>query len=149
MPTMKIRFPLTLAALAIATSVFADHDPRHERHELMESVGDAAKPVGLMLRGETDFDGEVLMQSLQVWKDVAGEFGGLFPEGTETGMDTEAAPAIWEDRAGFDEALMKWETAVDTAIAAAPDSLEAAKPVVGPVFQTCKGCHDNYRISDE
>ena len=67
-----------LAALAIATSAFADDDPRHERHELMESVGDAAKPVGLMLRGETDFDGEVLMQSLKVWKDVAGQFGGLF-----------------------------------------------------------------------
>ena len=149
MLTMKIRFPLILAALAIATSAFADDDPRHERHELMESVGDAAKPVGLMLRGETDFDGEVLMQSLKVWKDVAGQFGGLFPEGTETGMDTEAAPAIWEDRAGFEEALAKWESAVDTAIAASPDSLEAAKPVVGPVFQTCKGCHDNYRISDE
>lgn len=149
MPTMKIQVTLILAALAIATSVFADDDPRHVRHELMESVGDAAKPVGLMLRGETDFDSEVLMQSLQVWKDVAGKFGGLFPEGTETGMDTEAAPAIWEDRAGFDAAVAEWESAVDAAIAANPDSLEAAKPVVGPVFQTCKGCHDDYRISDE
>lgn len=149
MPTMKIRAPLILAALAIATSAFADDDPRHQRHELMESVGDAAKPVGMMLRGEADFDNETLMQSLQVWKDVAGEFGGLFPEGTETGMDTEAAPAIWEDRAGFEEALAKWESAVDAAIAANPDSLDAAKPVVGPVFQTCKGCHDGYRISDE
>jgi cytochrome c556 len=146
---MKIRLPLILAALAVATSVFADDDPRHERHELMESVGDAAKPVGLMLRGEAEFNSETLMQSLQVWKDVSGEFGGLFPEGSETGMGTEAAPAILEDRAGFDEALAKWASAVDAAIEAAPDSLEAAKPVVGPVFQTCKGCHDNYRISDE
>ena len=149
MPDMKIRLPLILAALAVATSVFADDDPRHERHELMESVGDAAKPVGLMLRGEAEFNSETLMQSLQVWKDVSGEFGELFPEGSETGMGTEAAPAIWEDRAGFDEALAKWASAVDAAIEAAPDSLEAAKPVVGPVFQTCKGCHDNYRISDE
>ena len=149
MPTMKTRFPLILAVLAIATSAYADDDPRHERHELMESVGDAAKPVGLMLRGEADFDNETLMQSLQVWKDVAGKFGGLFPAGTETGMDTEAAPAIWEDRAGFEKALAKWESAVDAAIAANPGSLEAAKPVVGPVFQTCKGCHDGYRISDE
>lgn len=149
MPTMKIRLPMILAALAVATTVFAADDPRHERHELMESVGDAAKPVGMMLRGEADFDNETLMESLQVWKDVAGKFGGLFPEGTDTGMDTEAAPAIWEDRAGFEEALAKWETAVDAAIAANPDSLEAAKPVVGPVFQTCKGCHDGYRISDD
>ncbi len=149
MPDMKIRLPLILATMAIATSVIADDDPRHVRHELMEGVRDAAKPVGLMLRGEADFDSEQLMQSLMVWKDAAGQFGGLFPEGTETGMDTEAAPTIWTDRAGFDAALAKWATAVDTAIEAAPDSLEAAKPVVGPVFQTCKGCHDNYRISDE
>jgi cytochrome c556 len=146
---MKIRFPLILAAAAIATSAIADDDPRHERHELMEGVRDAAKPVGLMLRGEAEFDSEQLMQSLNVWKDAAGKFGAMFPEGTETGMDTEAAPTIWTDRAGFDAALAEWATAVDTAIEAAPTTLEAAKPVVGPVFQTCKGCHDNYRISDE
>lgn len=149
MLTMKIRFPLILAAAAIATSAFADDDPRHERHELMEGVRDAAKPVGLMLRGEAEFDSKQLMRTLSVWKDAAGKFGGLFPEGTDTGMDTEAAPTIWTDRAGFDAALAEWATAVDTAIEAAPATLEAAKPVVGPVFQTCKGCHDNYRISDE
>ena len=149
MPDMKIRLPLILAALAVASSVFADDDPRHERHELMEGVRDAAKPVGMMLRGEAEFDSEVLMQSLNVWKEAGAVFGGLFPEGSETGMDTEAAPAIWEDREGFDAALVKWQVAVDVAIEASPDTLEAAKPVVGPVFQTCKGCHDNYRISDE
>ena len=148
----KLRLPLFLAATAIATSVFADddpNDPRHVRHEIMESVRDAAKPVGLMLRGEAEFDGDQLMQSLNVWKDAADKFGGLFPEGTETGMDTEAAPTIWTDRDGFEAALVKWATAVNTAIKAAPATLEEAKPVVGPVFQTCKGCHDNYRISDE
>ena len=149
MPDMKIRFPLILATLAIAASVFADDDPRHVRHELMEGVRDAAKPVGLMLRGEAEFDSELLMQSLSVWKEAGSQFGDLFPEGTETGMDTEAAPAIWEDRAGFEAALAKWQGAVDKAIEASPDTLEAAKPVVGPIFQTCKGCHDNYRISDE
>jgi cytochrome c556 len=149
MPDMKIRLPLILAALAVASSVFADDDPRHERHELMEGVRDAAKPVGMMLRGEAEFDSEQLMQSLNVWKEAGAVFGGMFPEGTETGMDTEAAPTIWTDREGFDAALAKWQVAIDTAIEANPDTLEAAKPVVGPVFQTCKGCHDNYRISDE
>ncbi|NIL95300.1 MAG: cytochrome c [Woeseiaceae bacterium] len=149
MPDNKYRFPLFLAALALASSVFADDDPRHERHELMESVGEAAKPVGEMLKGEAEFDADTLLQSLNVWKDVGGQFGGLFPEGSETGMGTEAAPAIWEDRAGFEKALAKWQAAVDGAIEAGPDSLEAAKPVIGPVFEACKGCHDNYRIAEE
>ena len=149
MRNKKIRLSVLLAATALASSVFAADDPVHERHELMEEVGDAAKPVGEMLKGEREFDSAALMESLKVWKNVSGKFGGLFPPGSETGEGTEAAPAIWEDRAGFDAALAEWASAVDAAIEAAPDSLEAAKPVVGPVFQTCKGCHDNYRISDE
>ena len=149
MPDMKIRFPLVLAALAIATSVFADDDPRHVRHELMEGVRDAAKPVGLMLRGEAEFDSEQLMQSLNVWKEAGSKFGGLFPEGTESGMDTEAAPAIWEDRAGFDAAIAAWQKAIDGAIADSPATGEELGPKVGPVFKACKDCHDTYRIEDD
>ncbi len=137
--------------LALATSplVFAEHDPIHERHELMEDVGKAAKPIGMMFRGERDYDVEVVMASLATWKDVGERFGELFPEGTESGGDTEAAPTIWSDREGFNEALSKWRDATDTAIAARPETLEDAKPTVGAVFNTCKNCHDNYRIDDE
>ena len=66
-----------------------------------------------------------------------------------TGGPVRFAPAIWEDRAGFDAALTEWQEAVAAAIAAAPASLEEAKPVAGPVFNACKGCHDNYRIEEE
>lgn len=126
-----------------------DDDPRHVRHELMEGVRDAAKPVGKMLRGEAEFDADVLTTSLKVFHDASGKFGELFPPGTETGMDTEAAPAIWEDREGFDQALADWRAAVEKAMEAKPATLEDAKPVVGPIFKTCKNCHDNYRIEEE
>ncbi len=124
-------------------------DPRHQRHELMEGVRDAAKPVGQMFKGELDYDAEVVMSSLATWHEASLIFGDLFPEGTETGMDTEAAPAIWEDRAGFDEAITKWREATEAAQAAAPVTLDDARNTVGPVFQTCKGCHDTYRIEEE
>ncbi|MBT8469587.1 MAG: cytochrome c [Deltaproteobacteria bacterium] len=126
-----------------------DDDPRHVRHELMEGVRDAAKPVGAMLKGEAEFDADTLMSSLKVFHDASGEFGDLFPPGTETGMDTEAAPAIWEDREGFDQALADWRAAVEKAMDAKPATLEDAKPVVGPIFNTCKNCHDTYRIEEE
>lgn len=127
----------------------AGEDPRHERHELMEGVRDAAKPVGLMLKGEADFDAEALMASLKVFLDTSGEFGALFPPGTETGGGTEAAPSIWEDREGFEKALADWRAAVETAIKAEPATLEDANPVVGPIFKACKNCHDTYRIEEE
>lgn len=142
---LSLAFSVAVIPLAVAEG----DDPRHERHELMEDVGKAAKPVGKMLKGELEYDGETIMKSLQTWHDVSMQFGDLFPAGSETGMDTEAAPAIWEDRAGFEEALGKWRMAVEAAIDAEPMTLEAAKPAVGPIFQTCKGCHDTYRIEDE
>ena len=115
----------------------------------MEDVGEAAKPLGQMLKGERDFDADVAMASFKTFEDASSRFGGLFPPGSETGEDTEAAPAIWEDRAGFDEALATWADAVGAAIAANPQTLDETKPVAGEVFNACKNCHDTYRIEDE
>lgn len=139
-------FATTLAVTSLAV---ADDDPRHVRHEAMEEVRDAAKVIGAMLKGEREYDVEAVQTSLDVFDDVSSYFGDLFPEGTETGEDTEAAPAIWEDRAGFEAALQEWRDASIAAIDADPQTLDAAKPVLGPIFKTCKGCHDTYRIEDE
>ena len=149
MSNINTRALLTLVALACAGLATADTDPRVERQELMESVGDAAKPMGQMLRGDAEYDAGVLMNSLETFGAVSEKFGELFPEGSETGAETEAAPAIWEDRAGFEQALTDWRDATDAAIAAQPQSLDEARPVVGPVFNTCKACHDDYRIDNE
>jgi cytochrome c556 len=142
---------LTLATGLIVSmpAAFAADDPIHERHELMEDVGKAAKPIGSMFRGETEYDAAVVMESLGVFEDVGSQFGDLFPEGTETGGDTEAAPAIWEDREGFEAALEEWRSAVDAAIEASPATLDEARPVVGEVFNACKNCHDGYRIDED
>ena len=140
------------AVLAIsacdAPTVAADGSA-HERHELMEGVGDAAKPIGKMFKGEADYDAATVMTSLQTFSDASLVFGDLFPAGSESAETSEAAPAIWEDREGFNEALAMWRDAVDAAIEAAPQTLDEAKPTVGPVFKTCKNCHDNYRIEKE
>jgi len=139
-----------LVAALVATSIaVASDSPQNERHELMEGVGDAAKVIGGMLRGQTEYDAAAVMDSLETFDAASAKFGELFPPGSETGEGTEAAPAIWEDRAGFNAALNEWADAVDTAIAAAPGTLEEGKPVLSPIFQACKGCHDNYRIEDE
>ena len=138
---------VTLGTLLLAaTFASAGDDPGHERHELMEGVRDNAKLIGEMLRGQRDFDSAKQLQALKEWADVAAKFGDLFPEGSQGG---EAAPAIWEDREGFDLALMKWAEATQAAIDANPQTLEDSRKAVGPVFNTCKGCHDTYRIEDE
>jgi cytochrome c556 len=146
MHKFTVRIGVILAAVLASTVAIGGDDPAYERHELMEGVRDAAKPVGGMLQGELEYDAARVMQSLEVWAAAAEEFGGLFPEGSEGG---EAAPAIWEDRAGFDAALVEWRDAIAAARDAAPATLDEAKPTVGPVFQSCKNCHDTYRIEEE
>ena len=131
-----------------ALSALAGDSPQEKRHEMMEEVGDAAKKIGGMLKGEAPFDAGVANASLAVWDDVAGTYGELFPEGSDSGYGTEAAPTIWTDRAGFEDQLAKFVEASGAAVAANPQDLEALKAAAGPVFKVCKSCHETYRIDD-
>jgi cytochrome c556 len=149
MSKFAVRCAMVVLACAVPPLVFADADPRKERHELMEGVGDAAKPVGGMLKGEAAFDNAKLMESLQTFLDASNHLGALFPPGSEGGDKSRAAPAIWSDREGFDAALKKFHDAVEAAIAANPQSLDDARPAVGPVFNACKNCHDTYRLEKD
>jgi cytochrome c556 len=135
--------------LIAAWPALAGDSPQEQRHELMEHVGDAAKPIGEMLKQERAFDAGVAMASFQTWAEAAAAFGDLFPAGSETGYDTEAKATIWSDRAGFDAALAGFAEAVDAAIAAQPQDLESLNAAAGPVFKKCKGCHEDYRVEDE
>ena len=145
----RIFVSLILSSAFIASVAFAGSDPIETRQHLMEDTRDAAKVVGGMLKGKVDFDAEAAMAALKTWKKTATEAGDLFPKGSETGHDTEAKSTIWSDRAGFEEKMADFNTAVDAAIAAKPDSLEALKPVAGPIFNACKGCHDGYRVEKD
>ena len=142
--TFRHLFPsLTILLFSVACtsdSIVSD------REELMEGVRDAAKPVGAMLKGERDFDAEMLEESLAVFAAAADKLGDLVPEGSSGG---EASPAIWDDPDGFATAISDWQDAIAVAIDAAPQSLEAAAPVMKSVFGNCKSCHDDYRIEDD
>ena len=142
----RIIFSTILLGLFISSVVFAGSDPILKRQQLMEDTRDAAKVIGGMLKQEKPFDADAAMQAFKVWKKTAAEAGDLFPEGSGTGHDTEAKVTIWSDRDGFNEKLADFNTAVDAAIAANPDSLEALNAAAGPVFKTCKGCHEGYRV---
>ena len=139
---------ISIIALSSITmfATIASADIATERSELMKGVREAAKPVGAMLRGNVEFDQEQVMESLQVFADAADKLGDLVPEGSQGG---EAAPAIWEDPAGFQEAIDNWRQAVADAMEAEKKTLDQAGTVLQPVFGSCKGCHDSYRIEEE
>jgi cytochrome c556 len=78
--------------------------------------------------------------------DLAHAHGALYPVGTETGGETKALPAIWTNRAGFDEANANNVAAIDKLLAAAKSGDTAAFTTqFGAVGATCGACHRNFR----
>lgn len=145
----RILVSIILSTLLIASVALAGSDPIKSRQQLMEDTRDAAKVIGGMLKQKQPFDATDAMAAFDVWKKTATEAGDLFPEGSETGHDTEARATIWTDRDGFNEKIESFDTQVDAAIAAKPDSLEALNAAAGPVFKACKACHEEYRVEKE
>jgi len=145
----RIALLTTLFVLIFSNLLYAGTDPIHARQELMEETRDAAKVIGGMLRQQREFDAAAAMEAFEVWRKTAAKAGDLFPDGSGVGHDTEAKITIWTDRAGFDEKMADFGAKVDAAIAASPDSLEALNAAAGPVFKTCKACHEGYRVEKD
>ncbi len=74
-----------------------------------------------------------------------------FPEGTgpESGVKTGALPAIWENRADFDQKIAAFQTAAaNLNTVAQGGDVAAIGAAFGATGGTCKACHDNYRLDD-
>jgi len=138
-----------LSLLLLVPVVLASAPVQEERHELMESAKDAAKPIGNMLKGEQDFDAAIVMESFGTWEHVAATAGSLFQVGSETGYDTRAKETVWTDREGFDSEMEQFAQNVARAIEAAPQDLESLNAAAGPVLKSCKGCHESFRAERE
>ena len=100
-------------------------------------AGNAASDAALAAIDEV----EVLADDLPNW----------FPEGSapETGTDTEALPAIWEEPDAFQAKVSDFQAAV-TELGAAGESGDAAaiSAAFGNVGKTCGSCHDDFREDD-
>lgn len=138
---LAVAMPLALAAGPAAA------DPIDTRQQLMKSVGAATGTLGKMIKGETEYDAALASMAMRVLFAAPAGFVTMFPDGTQTGGDTEAAPAIWEDRAGFEKVATDMQMAAGAAIPVAGESLDALKGAFGSVAQNCKACHEDYRIS--
>lgn len=85
-------------------------------------------------------------QGLNAW---AKAIPGMFPPGTNV-PPTEALPALWTDRAGFDAAAKDFASATDAVVeAAAANDKAAYAAALDRVDESCKSCHDKYRKMEE
>ena len=138
---------LILAAAALVVPALAQPaGPIAQREALMKQNGKDTKAAFAMVKGEVPYDAAKAAMIFSGMHDVATKFGKLFPKGSETGGDTEAAPAIWTKPADFKAAVAKFEADTKKAMDAKPATLDAFKPLLFSVTANCKSCHEAFRI---
>lgn len=142
----------TLAAAVAAAAGVAAEDPIAVRQALMQGNGSSAAVAAGMMKGELDYSPTVGKSVITSVHGVAMAYGDYFPEGSDEGGDTRAAPAIWEDRAGFDAELATFREVTAGAVEAAgregPPDLAAFQAAMGPIFDSCTSCHEDYRLEN-
>jgi cytochrome c556 len=141
----RLSFAAIAAALAAAATA-QPADPIKVRQELMKENGRDLKAAVAMLKGETPYDQAKAVALFKDMNDVASKFGNYFPKGSETGGDTEAAPAIWSKPADFKAAVAKFQKDTAAAAAANPATVAEFTAQFQTVSSNCKSCHEAFRI---
>ena len=150
MPRASIVAAFAVMSIGLAPLAMAqDGEPQEVRQELMEENGKAVGVMAKMVKGETEYDAQAVLDALAVIEKNAAEFPEHFPEGSETGHDTEALPAIWENKEDFEARSMALSEDAATIIAAAPADLATFQPMFEDLTSNCGGCHEKYRAKKE
>jgi cytochrome c556 len=145
---MKFKM-MTAAAVALclgASAVLAAGEPQVVRQDLMKKIGGSMGALGAIAKGQKPYDAEAVKAALSTISTSAKAFPDQFPAGSETGFETEAAPAIWQNMDDFKAKSMKLASDAETILASMP----ADQAAVGQALQTlgaeCGACHQPYRL---
>jgi cytochrome c556 len=140
----KFIFAISTLAL-VTTAAFADVIA--DRKAVMKENGKQVGVLVKMVKGEADFDAAAVKAALTALNDNVQKIdvAASFPPGSDKG-DTTASPKIWEDPAGFQAQVDKFKEVTAAAAAAPAQDLEALKPQLGSIGQSCQSCHEAFRI---
>jgi cytochrome c556 len=137
---------VAVAAAVVVPALAQPTGPIAQRQALMKQNGKDTKAAFAMVKGEVPYDAAKAAMIFAGMHDVASKYGALFPKGSETGGDTEAAPAIWSKPAEFKAAVAKFEADTKKATDAKPATLDAFKPLLFAATANCKSCHEAFRV---
>jgi cytochrome c556 len=131
---------LGLGAVAPAAAI----DAIEARQTILKGMGDEARPLAAMLKGEAGFDLARVKAALKIHAEGAEKLKDLYPDNSRTGK-TEASPRIWVEKERFLGLYAK--LAADAKAAEASIADEASFKAQFPkVLADCKACHDDYRV---
>jgi cytochrome c556 len=162
MQEMKITLVLVAAVIAAGGVTFAQgQSPASSqgqaasavevvkaRQQGLKTLGAAFKTIRDELRGDSPDAAKIRIAASDITH-AASAIGKWFPAGTglDSGVKTNAKPEVWTDAAGFAAARdtfvregNKWAQLGNSTDA------PAWKEGAASLGQSCKGCHDKYRV---
>jgi cytochrome c556 len=132
-----------------ATQVSGDDAKKimHQRHEGMKAIGKSNKAIRDQLQKSSPDSGIIDWNAAKI-ADLSQQASGWFPTGTgpEAGK-TGAKAEIWRNPQDFTAKLVAFQKAVQALKAATSgNDLNAIRVRVDGMGQTCRACHDKYRL---
>ena len=145
---MKLRAVIIAIAIASSgmTAVMAAGEPQEVRQGLMKGVGQSMGALAAIAKGEKPYDAAVVTASLETISKNAKAFPDQFPVGSETGMESEASPKIWENMDDFKAKAAKLGADADTTLAQLPVDQAGVGAALGIIGKDCGTCHEAYRV---
>ncbi|SEA66166.1 cytochrome c [Variovorax sp. YR216] len=99
--------------------------------------------LGAMASGRAPYDAAAAVANAEVVTQISRLPWAGFAPGTEGG---KAKPEIWKEQAKFKELSERLMADTDKLLVAAKaGNVDALKAAMGPLGETCKSCHDNFR----
>ena len=135
-----------LIALGVTVAAAQNLDAIKARKEALKAMGDAAKGPGAMMKGDAAFDLTKVHAALKTYQTSSAKLPDLFPDNSKTGGDTEALPAIWENKADFSNRYPKLASDAKAAEASITDEVSFKKVWPTLMTENCRGCHEKYRL---
>ena len=145
-----------LAATAIATTAPVIADPLDDaikaRRSYYQVVKFNAGPLFGMAKGKVAYDAkkaQTFADNLKALTSMTN--GAMWPKGSDNVAKkgkTRALPAIWSTQPDIVEKSKAFKKAVAELASAAGQGLDALRPKVGALGQSCGGCHKPFRAKD-
>ena len=134
-----------IAGLVPATAAAQDPTPAMEyRQTIMGSLNAHRGALTAILNEDVPHEAHVLGHALSL-QQLSVMASDIFPEGSD-GEGSRALADIWNDAAGFGEALSAFQSAADAlADAARAGDMTAVGDAAAGLGRTCGGCHRPFR----
>lgn len=152
---MKRLLATSLALGTIATVALAQSDVPQEvraRQGLMQNFAFSLSTLGNMARGNMEYDAALAQAAADRLVTLSSiHQDGYWPEGTSSEQieASRALPAIWESKDDFLSGFDDLHEAATAMAEVAGDGQQALGGQMQDLGQSCGGCHEDYRVSDD